>query len=111
MFLSHNFGDLEVIFLEKSDMGQEMLTLSGTPGFISSIIYTLQNLSVLELCLWINDSFAWISRTALSRTSFNSTYKHAIARCIYNIINRQTCLYLVHYHRMEAPQTDLHDFK
>ena len=36
------------------------------------MIYTLQNLSVLGLCLRIHDSglFAWISQTALSRTYF-----------------------------------------
>ena len=34
------------------------------------MIYTLQNVSVLGLCLRIHDSglFAWISQTALSRT-------------------------------------------
>ena len=64
-------------------MGQEMVTLSGTPNFtpfgefmISShslyIHYILLNLSVLGLCLWINDFglFAWINLTALSRTYF-----------------------------------------
>ena len=36
------------------------------------MIYTLQNLSVLGLCLRIHDSglFAWISQTAFSRTYF-----------------------------------------
>ena len=36
------------------------------------MIYTLQNLSVLGLCLRIHDSglFAWISQTALSQTYF-----------------------------------------
>ena len=52
-----------------------MLTLSGTPELtlfgefmISPIHYMLLNLSVLELCLRINDSglFAWISLIALS---------------------------------------------
>ena len=41
------------------------------------IIYALQNLSVLRLCLWIIDSglFAWISLTALSCELF---YIHII---------------------------------
>ena len=42
------------------------------------LYYILLNLSVLGLCLWINDSglFVWISLTALSRTYF--------IRCISN---------------------------
>ena len=65
-------------------VGQEMLTLSGTHDFIPFVggvhdfthslyvHYILLNLSVLGLCLRINDSglFAWISQTALSPTYF-----------------------------------------
>ena len=58
-----------------------MLTLSGTPDFTpfrefmillirNNVHYVLLNLSVLGLCLRINDSglFAWISLAALART-------------------------------------------
>ena len=66
-------------------VGQEMLTLSGTPDFtpfgefmISPIhyIYILLNLSVLKLYLQINNSglLAWINLTALSRTYFIVTH-------------------------------------
>ena len=58
-----------------------MLTLSGTPDFTQSwgvhdfthslyIHYILLNLSDLGICLRINDLFAWINLTALSRTYF-----------------------------------------
>ena len=45
----------------------------GSSWFHPFIIYTLQNFSVLGLCLRINDSglLAWISRTALSWTYCN----------------------------------------
>ena len=50
-------------------VGQEMFTLSGTPDFIPfGDIYSLQNLTVLGLCLRMNGLFAWISLTTLSRT-------------------------------------------
>ena len=64
-------------------MGQKMLTLSGTPDFTpfgefmispiryNYIHYILLNLSVLGLCLRIND---WIGLTVLSRTYFIIQY-------------------------------------
>ena len=44
----------------------------GSSRFHPFMIYTLQNLSVLGLCLRIDDSglFSWISQVALSRTYF-----------------------------------------
>ena len=46
----------------------EMGTFLNT--WFHSILYTLQNLSVWGLCLWINDYVVWVSLTALVRTYF-----------------------------------------
>ena len=63
-------------------VGQEMLTLSGTPASLihyNYIHYILLNLSVLGLCLRslrVNDSglFAWISLAILSLAYFIKVY-------------------------------------
>ena len=81
-----------------SHVGQEMLTLSGTPDFtpfgefmivLIRYIYiycVLLNLSVLGLCLQNNDSglFAWISLTALSRTYFIRLPAHSIRPAVHD---------------------------
>ena len=45
------------------------LTITESSCFRSCIFSSLI-LSVLRLCLWINDWFAWMSMTALSRTYY-----------------------------------------
>ena len=57
-------------------VGQEMLTPSRTPDFTH--VYTLLNLSVLGLCLRINDSslFAWFSLDCFVSDLFYSINCH-----------------------------------